>query len=141
MEIKSTLFLSKEIDLYNNPFNLRFSISGSESNKSCCALISISDRGVFGDVFHQGQIFATKDEAVDILNTLLRTAVFNCEKVSAIVDNIGPGDNGLYLTMPMVEEIIANLRQSDTWSFCTLNREYKKMFLTKEDGLVEGVEK
>ncbi len=141
MESKNSLFLSKEIDLYNNPFNLRFSISGSESNKNCCALISISYEGVFGDVFHQGQIFATKDEAVDILNILLRTAVFNCEKVSAIVDNIGPGDNGLYLTMPMVDEIIANLRKSDTWSIYTGSKEYKKMFLTKKDGFVEGVEK
>ncbi len=140
MKSTNTLFLSREIDLYNNPFKLSLSILGNELEKNCYVLISISDMGIFGDLFHQGQIFATKNEAVHALNITLRAAVFNCEKVSAIVDNIGPGDNGRYLTMSMVEKIISTLQQIDTWSMSTTTKNWKKMFLTKEDGLVEGQE-
>ncbi len=136
--MESTLWLRYELDLYNNPFKLLFSISGTEAEKNCSVLISFKDEDRFGEIFYQGEPFATKAETVKNLGTTLRITLFNCEKVSTVVDNIGPGNGGRYLTLAMVEEIISTLSEDDIWMVCTGTKKWKKKFLIKEDGLVEG---
>ncbi len=136
--MKSTLELRSQLDLYNNPFKLLFSISGTESEKNCFVLVSLSHENHFGGIYYQGEPFATKAEVVNNLNTTLRIALFECEKVSTVASNIGPGNNGRYLTLSMVEKIISTLSENDTWKVFTGSKNWKKMFLIKEDGLVEG---
>jgi hypothetical protein len=136
--MKSTLELRDQLGIYNNPFQLKIFISGNEEAGDCFVNICSEHENSRVETFYQSWLFDKKSGVVDILNSILRSVIYNCEKISAVVDNIGPGNNGRYLTIPMVEKIISTLSEKDTWRVDTGTNVWKKNFLVKEDGLVAG---
>lgn len=130
--------LSTEILLYESPFDLFFSIVGTEGEKNC--YISIFKRFFKGrlEVFFQGESFPTKKEVIDNLERILRVAIYNCQKVEKVVDNLYENPKGRRLTLEMVKEIIATFNPKDVWDIDTSEKKWKMKFLTKADGLVEG---
>jgi hypothetical protein len=130
--------LSTEILLYSNPFNLFFSIAGNEGEKNCYINLFKKFPKDRLEVFFQGESFSTKKEVVDNLERILRVAIYNCQKVEKVVDNLSEHPKGRRLTLEMVEEVIATFNSKDVWDIDTTEQKWKMKFLTKADGLVEG---
>lgn len=130
--------LSTEILLYESPFNLVFKIAGSESGGNYCVnILRKFPRDLPVGVF-RGEFFSTKKEVIDNLERILRVAIYNCQKVEKVVDNLYENPKERRLTLEMVKEIIATFNTKDVWDVDTTEKKWKMKFLTKADGLVEG---
>lgn len=133
--------LITEILLYSNPFSLKFVISGNEAEKnlSLFALFVNNEYGIHHVYLTKGVLPSKRQTAIS-LGVILRSAIHNCEKVAKVADNLAPEPEARRLTLEMVDKIVEALSITDVWDVDTSTNDWKKKFLTKADGLVEGQE-
>ncbi len=124
-----------QLEIFSNPFNLSFILSGSSSE--WFEMIDISGPNVYKKQLFVGEHVASREEMIQRIRTLLANVLENGKKVFGVLPNEF-GENPRFLTKGMADKIIDTLQKPDTWRVDTHFSHWKKLFLTKQDGLIAG---